>query len=57
MASLGDYHELPAAVLPCHWTFERVGKTLLEHGSPKPIYQKLFDTNGGDEFGDSSRPS
>lgn len=51
MAALGDYHEVLAAVLPCYWIYERVGKTLLEHGSPKPIYQKWIDTYGGEEFG------
>ncbi len=51
MASLGEYHEVLAAVLPCYWIYERVGKTLLEHGSPKPIYQKWIDTYGGEEFG------
>ena len=51
VASLGDYHEVLAAVLPCYWIYERVGSTLLEHGSPKPIYQKWIDTYGGEEFG------
>ena len=51
MVALGDYHEVLAAVLPCYWIYERVGKTLLEHGSPKPIYQKWIDTYGGEEFG------
>ena len=50
-ATLGDYPEVLAAVLPCYWIYERVGKTLLEHGSPKPIYQKWIDTYSGDEFG------
>lgn len=50
-ATLGDYPEVLAAVLPCYWIYERVGKTLLEHGSPKPIYQKWIDTYAGDEFG------
>ena len=51
MAALGDYHEILAAVLPCYWIYERVGKTLLKRGSPKPIYQKWIDTYGGEEFG------
>ena len=50
-AALGDYPEVLAAVLPCYWIYERVGKTLLEHGSPKPIYQRWIDTYGGEEFG------
>ena len=50
-AALGDYPEVLAAVLPCYWIYERVGKTLLERGSPKPIYQRWIDTYGGEEFG------
>lgn len=50
-AALGDYPEVLAAVLPCYWIYERVGSTLLEHGSPKPTYQKWIDTYGGEEFG------
>ena len=51
MVALGDYHEVLAAVLPCYWIYERVGSTLLEHGSPKPIYGKWINTYGGEEFG------
>jgi thiaminase/transcriptional activator TenA len=50
-ASLGDYPEVLGAVLPCYWIYERVGKTLLERGSPNPLYQKWIDTYGGEEFG------
>jgi thiaminase/transcriptional activator TenA len=51
IASLGDYPEVLAAVLPCYWIYERVGKTLLENGSPEPRYQKWIDTYGGEDFG------
>ena len=51
VASLGDYHEALAAVLPCYWIYERVGKTLLENGSPEPRYRKWIDTYGGEDFG------
>jgi thiaminase/transcriptional activator TenA len=51
VASLSDYHEVLAAVLPCYWIYERVGKTLLENGSPEPRYQKWIDTYGGEDFG------
>ena len=51
VASLGDYHEVLAAVLPCYWIYERVGKSLLENGSPEPRYQKWIDTYGGEDFG------
>lgn len=51
VASLGDYHEVLAAVLPCYWIYERVGKSLLDSGSPEPRYQKWIDTYGGEDFG------
>lgn len=50
-ATLGDYPEVLGAVLPCYWIYAEVGKTLLEHGSPNPRYQKWIDTYGGEEFG------
>ncbi|CAA9438191.1 MAG: Thiaminase II involved in salvage of thiamin pyrimidine moiety, TenA subgroup with Cys in active site [uncultured Rubrobacteraceae bacterium] len=50
-AALGDYPEVLGAVLPCYWIYERVGKALLEHGSPNPRYQKWIETYGGEEFG------
>ena len=50
-ATLGDYSEVLGAVLPCYWIYERDGKTLLEHGSPNPRYQKWIGTYGGEEFG------
>ena len=51
VAVLGDYHEVLAAVLPCYWIYERVGKSLLEKGSPTPMYQRWIDTYGGEDFG------
>jgi len=50
-AALGDYPEVLGAVLPCYWIYWEVGKTLLERGSPKDMYQKWIDTYGGEEFG------
>jgi thiaminase (transcriptional activator TenA) len=50
-ASLSDYPEVLGAVLPCYWIYWEVGKALLEHGSPNPMYQKWIDTYGGEEFG------
>ena len=32
--------EALAAVLPCYWIYERVGKSLLENGCPEPRYQE-----------------
>ena len=51
VASLGDYAEVLAAVLPCYWIYEQVGKALLDKGSPNPTYQKWIDTYGGEDFG------
>ena len=50
-ATLGDYPEVLGAVLPCYWIYWEVGKALLEHGSPNPLYRKWIDTYGGEEFG------
>ena len=50
-AALGDYHELLGAVVPCYWIYAKVGKALLEKGSPKPVYQRWIDTYSGEEFG------
>ncbi len=50
-AALGGYPEALGAVLPCYWIYREVGKTLLERGSPNPLYQRWIDTYGGEEFG------
>ncbi len=50
-ATLGDYPEVLGAVLPCYWIYQEVGKALLVHGSPNPLYQRWIDTYGGEEFG------
>ncbi len=50
-ATLGDYPEVLGAVLPCYWIYWEVGKALLEHGSPNPLYGRWIDTYGGEEFG------
>lgn len=46
----GSFAEGLAAVLPCYWIYEEVGKALLERGSPDPRYQRWIDTYGGEEF-------
>ena len=45
------YHEALAALLPCYWIYWEVGKTLLQRGSPDPLYQRWIATYGADEFG------
>ena len=39
------------ALLPCYWINWRVGKTLVERGSPDPLYQRWIDTYASEEFG------
>jgi len=46
----GSFAEGLAAVLPCYWIYARVGKDLLERGSPDPRYQRWIDTYAGEEF-------
>ncbi len=44
------------AVLPCYWIYWEIGKALMSHGSPNPIYQRWIDTYGGAEFADVVEP-
>lgn len=44
------FHEGLAAVLPCYWIYQRVGRHLLPKGSPEPCYRRWLETYGGDEF-------
>jgi thiaminase/transcriptional activator TenA len=46
----GSFAELLAAVLPCYWIYWEVGKALLEHGSPDPLYGRWIETYGGEDF-------
>ena len=46
-----SYVEALAAVLPCFWIYREVGQTLLERGSPDPLYQRWIETYGGEEYG------
>jgi thiaminase (transcriptional activator TenA) len=47
----GSFPEALGALLPCYWIYWQVGKTLLDKGSPEPLYQRWIDTYGGEEFG------
>lgn len=51
VAYSGSFPEAVAALLPCYWIYGQVGRTLLEKGSPDPLYQRWIDTYGGEEFG------
>ena len=46
----GSFVEALGAVLPCYWIYWEVGKTLLERGSPDPLYKRWIETYGGEEF-------
>jgi len=46
----GSFAELLGAVLPCYWIYWEVGKALLEHGSPDPLYRRWIETYGGEDF-------
>jgi thiaminase (transcriptional activator TenA) len=39
-----------AAVLPCYWIYREVGRKLLAHSSPDPLYARWIETYGGEEF-------
>jgi thiaminase (transcriptional activator TenA) len=39
-----------AAVLPCYWIYREVGRKLLTHSSPDPLYARWIETYGGEEF-------
>ena len=51
VAYSGSFTEALGALLPCYWIYWQVGKTLLERGSPDPLYQRWIDTYGGEQFG------
>jgi thiaminase/transcriptional activator TenA len=48
----GSFAEALGAVLPCYWIYWEVGKALIAHGSPHPLYRRWIDTYGGEEFGE-----
>jgi thiaminase/transcriptional activator TenA len=51
----GSFAELLGAVLPCYWIYREVGRELLEHGSPDPLYARWIETYGGEEFAEVVR--
>ncbi|GEP24819.1 thiaminase II [Lentilactobacillus diolivorans] len=56
------YHELhegsparaAAALLPCYWLYNEIGKKLIKNGSPVKIYQQFIDTYDSDGFTDAT---
>jgi thiaminase/transcriptional activator TenA len=52
-ATLGDYAELVAALLPCMWGYHEVGVRLRKRGRPQERrYAQWIDMYAGDEFGE-----
>jgi len=51
-ATLGDYGELVAALLPCMWGYHELGRRLAQRGRPaNELYARWIDEYGGAEFG------
>jgi thiaminase (transcriptional activator TenA) len=53
VATLGDYGELLAALLPCMWGYHEIAVHLAEGGRPtNELYARWIDEYAGDEFGE-----
>jgi thiaminase/transcriptional activator TenA len=52
-AALGDFGELVAALLPCMWGYEEVGRRLAERPRPaEERYARWIELYAGEEFGE-----
>jgi thiaminase/transcriptional activator TenA len=51
----GSFSEGLAALLPCYWIYQEVGRELVRKGSRKPEYQKWIDNYAGEEYAKSVR--
>lgn len=51
----GTFAEGLAALLPCYWIYQEVGRELLRKGSKNPEYQKWIDNYAGEEYAKSVR--
>lgn len=50
-ATVGDFAELVAALLPCMWGFNEIGRRLAEHGLPNAErYARWIEMYASDEF-------
>jgi thiaminase/transcriptional activator TenA len=47
----GSFAEGLGPLLPCFWIYREVGRTLIERGSPDPLYGRWIETYGGKEYG------
>ncbi|SHN59205.1 thiaminase II [Desulfovibrio litoralis] len=50
IAALDSVHESMAALLPCFWIYNEVGKHILKQAKPNNPYQKWINTYSGGEF-------
>jgi thiaminase/transcriptional activator TenA len=55
VCALGERHEAIAAMLPCYWIYREVGRSLVDRGSPDPVYAEWIETYGGEEFDEAVR--
>lgn len=51
----GTFAEGLAAMLPCYWIYQEVGRELIRTGSREPVYQKWIDNYAGEEYARSVR--
>ena len=51
----GTFAEGLAALLPCYWIYQEVGRVLVRKGSKRPAYQKWIDNYAGEEYAKSVR--
>jgi thiaminase/transcriptional activator TenA len=49
------YHIAAAALLPCFWVYNSIGKHILAHAAKNNAYQKWIDTYQGDEYEDYTK--
>jgi thiaminase (transcriptional activator TenA) len=49
-AYAAPFEENVGAMLPCDWIYWEVGKTLLQVGSPNPLYQRWIDAYASEQF-------
>ncbi|MGH3369734.1 MAG: TenA family protein, partial [Nocardioidaceae bacterium] len=50
VCATGTYAEAVAVVLPCYWIYRDVGRELLKHSSPDPVYAEWIATYGSEAF-------
>jgi thiaminase (transcriptional activator TenA) len=51
----GTFAEGLAALLPCYWIYQEVGRELVRKGSKRSLYQKWIDNYSGEEYANSVR--